>query len=90
MTKSHKKPLSHSIRLNGLIEAAVRNKNVKLNLFVQDEDWVAIEGDKASLEFFGSLLLAFASEKEPTCLNFDSEYPLFKPGSEGLILYRKA
>lgn len=68
---------------------AARNGRVTLNLFIQDQDWVAIEGDRASLEFFGNLLLEFAKDNGPDSINLDSPGPFFKNGSDGIILYRK-
>jgi hypothetical protein len=88
MAKPRKKPCSYSIRLGELIEAAVKGGSVKLNLFVQDQDWIAIEGDRASLEFLGNLLLVFARDEGPSSLNLDTELPVFKVGSEGVILIR--
>lgn len=89
MTNPAKKPLSHSTRLEELIEVGERNNSAKLNLFVQDEDWFAIEGDRSSLEFLGELVLTFARQENQTFLNLDAECPLFKTGSAGLVLYRK-
>lgn len=89
MTSPRKKPLSHSTRLQELIEVASTDKKINLNLFVQDQDWVAIEGDRLSLEFLGNLLLEFAKDDGPDFLNLDSPSPLFKDGSEGIVLYRK-
>jgi hypothetical protein len=89
MTRPRKKPLSHSARLKELIQVAVTDKNVNLNLFIENEDWIAIEGDRASLEFLGNLLLEFAKDNGPDFLNLDSPSPFFKNGSEGIVLYRK-
>ena len=89
MTRPRKKPLSRSARLKELIECAITDKNVNLNLFVENQDWVAIEGDRASLEFLGNLLLEFAKDNGPDFLNLDSPGPFFKNGSEGIVLYRK-
>jgi len=89
MTKPRRTTPRPSTRLEELIESAAKSGSVGLNLFVQDQDWVAIEGDRASLEFLGNLLLAFAKEDGPDFLNLDSPSPVFKTGSEGIILYRK-
>lgn len=89
MTRPRKRPPSHSARLKELIKVAVTDKNVNLNLFVQDQDWVAIEGDTASLEFLGNLLLEFAKDSGPEFVNLDSPGPFFRDGSQGMILYRK-
>lgn len=90
MTRPRKKLLSHSARLQELIEVAITHKKVNLNLFVENQDWVAIEGDRTSLEFLGNLLLEFAKDNGPDFLNLDSPSPFFKDGSEGIILYRKS
>ncbi len=84
-----KKSLSHSARLKELIEGAVTAKNVNLNLFVENQDWIAIEGDRASLEFPGKLLLEFAKDNGPDFINLDSPNSFFKNGSVGIVLYRK-
>ena len=89
MAKPHKQPLSHSTLLNELIEVATKSGNVNLNLFVENKDRVAIEGDRTSLEFLGNLLLVFAKGSGPDFLNLDSPSPVFKTGSEGITLYRK-
>jgi hypothetical protein len=89
MTRPRQKTSPRSTRLDELIRAAVTSGSIKLNLFVQDQDWVAIEGDQASLEFLGHLLLTLAQEEGPDFLNLDSPSPVFKTGSQGLILYRK-
>ena len=89
MTRRSKKPLSYSARLKELMEVAVTYQKVNLNLFVENQDWVAIEGDRASLEFLGNLLLEFAKDNGPDFLNLDGPSPFFKDGSEGIILYRK-
>ena len=89
MTRPRKKPLGHSTCLKELIEVAAKSGSVSLNLFVQDEDWVAIEGDRESLVFLGNLLLMFAKGDGPNFLNLDNSCPVFKAGSEGIILYRK-
>jgi hypothetical protein len=89
MTRLRKKSLAHSAHLKKLFEVAAKNKNVNLNLFIENEDWVAIEGDRTSLEFLGNVLLEFAREKGPDYLIMDSPSPVFKQGSEGIILYRK-
>lgn len=89
MTKPRKKPLPHSALLKELIERAITERNVNLNIRVENEDWVAIEGDRASLEFLGNLLLAFAKDCGPDFLTLDSPGPFFKSGSEGIVLYHK-
>ena len=89
MTKPRKQASAHSRRLDELIQAAFKSGSVHLNLFVQDQDWVAIEGDWASLEFLGNLLLTFAKEEGPDFLTLDSPSAVFQTGSDGIILYRK-
>ncbi len=89
MSRPSKKPLFHSARLKELIEVAVTDKKINLNLFVENQDWVAIEGDRESLEFLGNLLLEFAKDNGPDFLNLDSPNPIFKDSSEGIIIYRK-
>ena len=72
-----------------LIEAEHKNNRVRLQISVENEDRVAIEGDRTSLEFLGNLLLSFAREGSDY-LNLDSEdYPLFQANSQGIILYRR-
>jgi hypothetical protein len=74
-----------------LVEEAEESGKVRLNLFVQDEDWIAIEGDQASLAFLGQLLLTFAKEEGPGCLVFDNPgLPIFQKTSAGIYIYRKA
>ena len=78
------------MRSEELVELAIKENAVKLKVFFQDEDWVAIEGDSKSLEFLGRLLLAFSKEEAPA-LTFDApELRLFEKGSDGLIFIRKA
>ena len=74
-----------------LIEAALASGQVRLRLFVENEDWVAIEGDGASLAFFGKVLSTFAQQDGPGCLILDStETAVFDKGSLGICVYRRA
>lgn len=73
-----------------LIEKAAADQ-VRLKLSVQDEDWVAIEGDRASLAFLGELLLEFSKQRRRDYLILDSpELGVFQEGSLGIYICRRA
>jgi len=83
-------PLAQS-DCEGLVLKALATGKVRLNLFVQDEDWLAIEGDRESLAFLGELLQGFSKDTGPACLILDSpEAAVFQSGSLGIYVYRKA
>lgn len=92
MARRHEKSdvLRAQLDCEGLIRKAVAAKNVRLKLFVQDEDWLAIEGDRKSLAFLGKLLQSFAKDEGPGCLILDSpETAVFQSGSLGIYVYRQ-
>jgi hypothetical protein len=89
MARPKKATGSHAARLRELIEIAARKQDVSLKLFGENQDWVTLEGDRASLEFLGHLLLEFAKETGPHSLILDNPGPLFRKGSAGIVLYRK-
>ena len=76
---------------NRLIETALASRRVRLRLSIENQDWVAIEGDRESLAFLGELLSSFAKDEGPGCLILDSpEMDVFHTGSLGIYIYRKA
>ena len=69
--------------------ASVRG-NVRLKLSIENQDWIAIEGDEVSLTFLGEILSNFARQNGPECLILDSpEARVFKEGSLGICIYRR-
>jgi hypothetical protein len=98
MPKRRKRPIdapapSETARL---IELAITSRRVRLELYEENEDWIAIRGSRESLEFLGTLLVAFAAEgrgASTLCLD-NPGHDLFAPRtdgyapSHGLALYR--
>ena len=75
---------------NRIIETALASKRVRLRLSTENQDWVAIEGDRESLAFLGELLSSFAKDKGSGCLILDPEMDVFQRHSLGIEIYRKA
>ena len=99
MPKS-KKPSNDKPALSAserLIQQAVECGRVRLDVFEENQDWIAIKGDRESLAFLGNLLLTFAGDEGNDCLVLDSpEIDVFAPPepgiapSHGIMLYRLA
>jgi hypothetical protein len=60
-----------------------------LSLFIENEDWVAIEGTSSDFERLGQVFLAFARTSDQSCLLLDARTPSFRQGSLGIALYRR-
>jgi hypothetical protein len=73
-----------------IIQSATEAGRVRLNVFVQDQDWIAIEGDRESLAFLAGLLSNIAKADGPEFVVLDSpETAVFQKDSLGIIIYRK-
>jgi hypothetical protein len=68
---------------------AAAHDQVNLNLTIQDEDWILIEGDRKSLAFVGELLLAYSEADGPAMLTLDGDPPMFRSGSFGICVCRR-
>ena len=93
MAKHKKATESRAVQFDcdALVSKAIAGGVVRLNLAIQDQDWLAIEGDRNSLAFLGELLQSFAKGEGPGCLILDSpETAVFKSGSLGIYIYRTA
>jgi hypothetical protein len=98
MAKRRKPPVAAPSQSEtaSLIESAIASRRVRLELYEENQDWIAIKGSRESLRFLGKLLVALAEEGDgPNSLYLDNPgQDLFAPRtagyapSHGLALYR--
>jgi len=60
-----------------------------LNVFIENEDWVAIEGTPNDFEKLAAQLMELAKDTQDKCRIFDGDPPSFQNGSLGLTFYRR-
>jgi hypothetical protein len=90
MTKRKRATSTPPSEFDRLLDMAEERGNVRLKLSIETEDWVAIEGDEASLAFLGEVLLSLARQGPNSVVLDSPETHVFEKGSLGIYIYRRA